>query len=461
MAIRIHTLVLLALVQVGCATTGVLPRAQFAGMTITTVQPEPGSDALSLDLGLDFRVHNPWGIKLTVPAHEFGLELGGVSLARSGTKGDTKVPPRKSEILHYQFRFNLKDPKLEKVRGTEARFAFTAKADVDLPRRVLEGLQENLPDLEGLGELGALAEGAIQVAGEGKGKAGRVRLQMDHEGAIKLPKLPVLEPAGDASPKVALVGDMQWKSLQDLLGPLTESVEPFRRLVEGALRQDLNTQVELPVGQLLEAMGVPRGQLGGALQALNTFLAVQGQGRIASTNVQIPLPVSLPSALQLVSSIDPEAGQKARRFVESWRTFLQDGIGELGNELRIPVKLPEGLRVESAFRVENPNQFPIHAPSFRLAVVARDGTPVAQIQAVPRARLDLPLGRVADRDVTVEGGGSREMVLAGDFNWAALGATLVQLAAGQADTSGLQLRGEMVLDLGYGPITLPVSVVMP
>jgi hypothetical protein len=464
--IRLLLLSLVAIASTGCASLGLeLPRAEFNGLTIQTIQPDPDKPDLRLQLGVDFQVKNPLGIKLNIPEHIFALTIDGAPAATTGTKKSFKVDQKGEKIVRYAFEL---DPKaLGSAIGREAEFAFTADADIDLPGYLLEGIGDVLGKEIGMAA-GSLAEGLGASAGGSGGSGGTQSYKMTfgHKGKLKVPKIPKIQPPSDDSrPTVALVGKSEFMNLDNVLGDLKAKGGPAVAVLEAILSQKPNEPIKLPMGTILEAVGVPKNLTNGAVSALNTFLSLQGGGSVSSKSSQVTLPVQLPSIGQLIASVDPSAANKFNQFTSAWADFDNGTMGGLGG-LKIPTALPAGMQVSAPFLINNPNEFAVNAPTFRMALVAPDGTPVLMVGTVPSAAAqsaDLSKRRVSNQ--AIGGKTALAMTLMTEINWEQLTGGLLQLATGGSGgslgTGGLSLQGEFTIDPGYGPITVPLNVALP
>ena len=466
---RLLLLSLLVLPLTGCASMANLPSAQFHGLRIEMVQQSPGSDQLSLKVGFDFKVDNPLGIKLTVPEHSFGLEIDGAPVASTGLRREFEVGAKAHRIVAYDFTLGLGPDGLGAALGKDAEFAFLAQADIDVPAKVIQILQDNLPDLSGTaGDLGIGAEGlseGLSGLSTSGGDATKAKLRFGKTGRMRLPKVPRVEPpAGGARPQVQLVGSSEVMSLGALLGDLEEAGEPIVQLLDILQGAATDQVIRLPVGALLEEIGVPRELTGAALATLNVFMTAQGQGSLPSKNQTIAIPIDL-SLGELLSTVDPQASSKIAAFGSSWEDFTSGTLG-LDSGLAIPTALPSGMRVAAPFQIANQNEFPIQTPSFRLAIVDAAGNPVAVVGALPSAQAGQAsndLSVPAFRTVEVAGQASQAMELVTEIHWDALTGGLLEAAlSGGGGTppqlDGMRLVGEVTVDPGYGPITVPLSV---
>ena len=451
--------VLLALSS-GCMAAK-LPTASFAGMTVQTVQKEPGSEKVELDVGFLFKVKNPLGINLSIPKHDFGLEIDGAPVASTGTKNGFDVSPGTAKKISYDFRLDLSEDGLGRAFGKDATIAFTADADVNVPQEIVDILGQ-LPGGQALSDEAKKAGGDLLATGfealeGGSGGMGKARLTFAHEGNLRLPKFPKIRGKDGAKPEVALVGTSQTMSLDNLIGELTADVEPLALILQQAQNAAMNQEVDIPVGELLEKIGVPANLTGAALTAINGVLQLNGKQTIGSKNNTVSVPVPLGNLGKVLSAIDPKASQKINTFTTGWADFKNTPT--LGS-LVIPTALPGGIRVATPFQIDNPNEFSILAPSFHLGIVAADGSPVAVVGVASPSTVAGTLGQTKQQLVNVNAGSSSELNLISEFNWDALGSNLLMAAAtGSApDLTGLQLVGEISIDPGYGPITVPIRI---
>ena len=445
----------------GCMT-GKLPSAAFSGMTVQTVQSKPGAQDMKLKVGFDFKVKNPLGIKLVVPDHTFGLEIDGKPVAETGTRRGFDVAKGSAKKVRYDFTLDLSEKGLGRAFGKDATFAFTADANIDVPQKIFEILE----DIPGSSVVPDAAKGAGQdlvttglealKSADSNGIA-KAKLTFAHEGSLKLAKFPKLKAAGDGKPNVALVGTSETMNLDNVIGELTKDVEPLALFLEQFENAAMNQQVDIPVGELLERIGVPANLTSAALTAINGVLQLNGKQAIGSKNNTVSVPVQLPKLSALLGTLDPKAGQKIDAFTGGWTDFKSNPA--LGS-LVIPTALPQGIRVATPFAIENPNEFLIHAPTFKLGLVAADGTPVALVAVGAPTDNSAALGSTRSTLVKVNAQGDAALELISEFNWDKLGADLLGAAAsGSApDLSGLRLMGEVSIDPGYGPITVPLNI---
>ena len=450
-----------SVLSTGCMT-GKIPSAAFSGMTVRTVQKAPGSKEVELDVGFDFKVRNPTGIKLKVPGHDFGLKIDGASVANTGTKSGFDVPAGTAKKIRYDFRLDLSENGLGRAFGKDATIEFTADANVDVPKEIIDIISQ-IPGGEAIsdeakkagGDLLATGFEALEgTTGEGLGKA---KLTFAHEGNLRLPKFPKVRAKSGGKPEVALVGKSTTASLDNVIGELTKDVEPLAQFFEQFENAVVNQEIDIPVGELLERIGVPSNLTSAALTAINGVLSLNGKQTIGSKNNAVSVPVNLPKLTTLLGALDPKAAQKINTFQSGWTDFKNNPT--LG-DLVIPTALPQGIRVATPFEIENPNEFSMIAPSFKLGIVAADGSPIALVGVGSPAMVGASLGSTKTQHMALSAGGASELQLVSEFNWDKLGTNLLTAAATGAapDMSGLSLMGEISIDPGYGPITVPINI---
>ncbi len=445
----------------GCMT-GKIPSAQFSGMTVKTVQKAPGSPQVELDVGFNFKVKNPTGIKLNVPGHQFGLEVDGSSVAKTGTKKGFSVAAGTAKTVTYDFRLDMSKDGIGKAFGTDASIAFTADANVDVPREVIDILSQ-IPGSEVVPESLKTAGGDLigtglqALEGTTTSGLGKAKLSFSHEGQLRLPKFPKVSVKPGAKPEVALVGTSETMNLDNVVGQLTSKVEPLAIFLEQFENATVNQKIEIPVGELLERIGVPSNLTSAVLTAINGVLQLNGKAAIGNKNNAVEVPVDLPKLTTLLASLDPKAAKKVNDFQAGWADFKANP--SIGN-LVIPTALPQGVRIATPFQIDNPNEFSIMAPSFKVGIVAADGSPIAVVGIASPSVMGAKLGATKEQRVGIAAQGSSELQLVSEFNWDKLGADLLGGAAtGEApDLSGLRLMGEISVDPGYGPITVPINI---
>jgi LEA14-like dessication related protein len=457
-------LALIVLLSPSCATTA-LPRAEFYGMAIQTVQPDPKKDDIELTIGLDFQVKNPLDVKLIVPKHEFSLAIGGARLGATGTKQEVEVAKKGKKLVRYDFTFQLNDRTIGKSLGKDATFSFGATADVDLPQHILRTLElDKTAAGEALGELGEALEEAVGAA-VGKGQKGKkskggkkakskknkgFQLQFAHEGRVRLPKMPVVRAPADATPEVRLVtGTTQVPGLRNIEQWMKPVAALFQALAGGKSKQELR----LPVAELLSFLGVPKAKASTAVAAINTALSLTGGSRVASADGTVPVRFDLDLG-EALRAVDPKAKKTMEDFLSGWTRNQAAFTAISGSGLAIP----EGMALAVPFRLQNPNEFPITAPAFRFGLTDDSGKNVAIIQVLPERG---EVGKAGSKGALLTLGAEKtaEMQLVSEVNWALLGLGLQSLQGG--DASKLKLAGELVVDLGLGPLTIPFSFALP
>jgi|GEM_PF-2822731 len=447
----------------GCMT-GKIPSAAFSGMTVKTVQNDPGSEKVELDVGLNFKVKNPLGIKLKVPGHTFGMKIDGSNVSESGNKSGFDVAPGTAKTVTYGFRIDLSEDGIGKAFGKDATIEFVADANVDVPKEIIDilgsipGADQVVSDKAKEAGENLLSSGFEAIKGSaGEGSLGKAKLTFAHEGNIRLPKFPKISATAGGKPEVALIGESETANLDNVIGQLTSKVEPLAAFLDQFENAAMNQKVDIPVGELLERIGIPANLTGAALTAINGVLQLNGKSTIGSKNNSVEVPIDLPKLTSLLGTLDPKASQKINDFQSGWTEFKNNP--SLGN-LVIPTALPAGIRVATPFQIDNPNEFSIMAPSFKLGIVAADGSPIAVIGIASPTVMGGQLGATQAQLINVAGGGSSTMQLVSEFNWDKMGTNLLTAAATGAtpDLSGMRLMGEISIDPGYGPITVPISI---
>ncbi len=435
-------------------------------MAIQTVQPDPKKDDIELTIGLDFQVKNPLDVKLIVPRHEFSLAVDGARLGGSGTKQEYEVGKKGKKVVRYDFTFELNDKTIGKSLGTDATFSFGAKADVNLPSHILRtlGLDKGAAG-EALSEIGDALQGALEDAVNGKNgkkkgkkpksqakgkKSKGFQLAFQHEGRLRLPKMPLVKPPDGQRPEVSLVtGTTQVPGLKNI----DQWMKPVAALFSVLAGGKTDQEIRLPVADLLGFLGVPKNKAGMAVTAINTALSLTGGSKVAGSDSTVPIRFKLDLG-QALQGVDPEAMNRRGAFLEAWGLNQAAFAAISGSGFAIP----EGMQLSVPFRMQNPNKFAITAPAFRFWLVHQDVKNVPVIQVLPES------GKV----VTAGGDGAlmtlgaektADMQLVSEVNWALLGLGLQGLQGGEAGK--LKLAGELVVDLGLGPLTIPFSFALP
>ncbi len=438
----------------GCSTLPQLPDADFAGITIRTVQDEQDTEKVRLALGLDFKVKNPMDIPLIVPAHSFDLLIDGAPASKTGVHEELVVAANDAAMSRYEFLLDLSDDGLGRAFGTAANFTFAASANVNIPDRILDVFGKQV-----LAQAAAAGTGGTTSPG-GAPSSMETTLTFEHEGTIKLPRLPQIQSVANDAAAVSLVGETKLVAVEGMIGELDAVVRPIADFLSRYQAAVASQKVQVPVAEVLGWLGVPANLAGVAVTAVNASMQLQGRrSRMASAGSTIEIPVQLPPLSAVADQLEPGLGQKVDAFAADWSTARTNNLAQLSG-VKIPTTLPGGVKIAMPFAISNPNTFAIHTPAFRLALVDGAGNPVARVQVEPRGASEAVANAPLLQTVEIAGSGSAPVSLTSELYWDKLGTDLLSMAGDGAgpDLSALTMVGQVSIDLGYGPITVPIKV---
>lgn len=233
----------------------------FQGMQIKSVQLDPSTTSLKLDLVLLFQVRSVEDIPLLIPSHRYAITLGGVKVDGTSPIESFVVKKGETRPLPYPFSIDLSGAELDALRGKEVPFQFK----VDLPVSVA-GVGQAVETASD-GAASGLGHAAAQAASVLPAELRQGTLTLSHEGSIRLPKFPEVRPPGTTSLRLELIPASsstpasaaqtlaRLRSTRDQVQTLTDT---FERTV-GAM----NTAVQAPP----TSVWPPKVRLGDALRA--------------------------------------------------------------------------------------------------------------------------------------------------------------------------------------------------
>jgi hypothetical protein len=486
---------LLAALLAGCASGGAgAPWGQLRDVRIERADSRP-RDGLKLALHAEYRLDNPLSRPIDIPAHRAWLEATPTDAtgAVSGPAvriAEVRVPPRELPaegrlVVPYDFLLDLDAPALAPVLGTDARYAFRAEADVDLPAELLASVREKvgaaLPEgARAAGEDPAVAQ-LVESASRAAVAAIRAQLpaafsdgkmRLAHEGTIRIPKLPEIRFGGSA-PALALIGPQRPVDLSGPVEAVQAASSGFVQMLDGALERSVEVVPSMTLGDLLEErLGLPRAAADLVLDVANAARGQTPRGmsfaertalsglltafgvRPSSADAEQRLTrataigVRALSLLEVLGRFDPEAAEKFRQLKAGLRGLAEDE--RLRGEVFVPTAMPEGVVVRLPFVLRNANQFPIALPTLRaelLGGAAGFATVTAlPVEGRPEAEELAPLAEVPMR-------------FEAEIRWSNIGQTLIGLAGGDAlDPEALRIEGQLGVDLGYGLMEVPIPL---
>ena len=226
--------------------------------------------------------------------------------------------------------------------------------------------------------------------------------------------------------------------------------------------------IRLPLFPEVQVAGIPRMRLLGQIRTVDVsafrdpMLAV---GDVVVDHlgwlVDLAVATGTLAAGDRAALTDPA---KRQAFTTGWRRFKNDVPDRV---LDLEASVLTGFRFEVPIRVINPNRFRIHAPGAFLAAGpgTTPPTPGASLAYVAvqydGATPDDGLPTIAPATPTTPG--SRGATLVSEFRWTSLvpaGADPLRIlgALTTAATRPYTIQASITADLGYGPVSVPVTL---
>ncbi len=228
------------------------------------------------------------------------------------------------------------------------------------------------------------------------------QVRLEHEDSIRLPKFPEVRLASNAAPRIRLLGDVAKLDVKAFRDPMVQ------------------------VGDLLA------NNLDGII---DLYLLVNN----------------------LLGGRNPSTAERAS-FKEGWNKFKND----VPNQILVRSNI-SGLRFELPMSIKNPNQFSIHAPTAVFSLNPSNAP--GQSSAISFVAL-----QYTAPDPVIAAGQSMAATLVTEFHWDKLlldanNNTIIDpltafntLLRNDTKQINLKLRSDTSVDLGYGPVHVPVTL---
>ena len=230
----------------------------------------------------------------------------------------------------------------------------------------------------------------------------------------------------------------EFVSSVDIDLPLTLGTRTFRLSHGGELRIPLLPSVQQaaqsPSLRLLGSFGT--WNVAAIRNLMAPFVNLLIDGKVLGVAV-------MDSIMGTLSLANSNADDFWDEFTSAWSNFL-DGPGNVV----LPTGLPDGIRVTIPFDLYNPNYFPIEAPRLNADMrVSGRTTRLSYLDAGPVGNT-----LIGPRQ-------TRRMRVLAELRWSEIDGGMYALHAGQS--VDVSLDGEVTTDVGYGPMRIPVSLLLP
>lgn len=497
-----HLLALCLPTLTACAGVGGASTAPWGQLNDIRIEraDSKASEGLKLNFHAEYKLDNPLDRKLSIPTHRAWLEATPTN-ASGEVSGPAvriaviEVPPQTvaaaSQLkVPYDFLLDLGSEVLAPLLGTDAKYAFRAEADVDLPGELFASLKDSvaaaLPaNLQAAGEDAAVA---ALVAQASKAAMNQVidrlpaafrdgKMKLAHEGSIRLPKFPIID-FGGSEPALELIGPKQTVDLGATLGDVQKTTGEFVSIMDTALETKLEIVPSLTLGGILEGkLGVPtqltdvllkvanvgRGVSSGSMgfaerTAMSTLLNAAGVRVPSSSNQQAltratNIGIQALSLLEVLGKFNPEAAGAYRKTKDVLQALATNE--QLKGKIFVPTAAPEGIVVRLPFILRNGNQFPISLPTLTAKILGGIGS-FANVSALPVT----PIAANADGEAPeIPPAGEVPMRFEAEIRWSQLGDSLVALASTpDLKTESMSIEGTLGVDVGYGLMEVPIPL---
>lgn len=401
-----------------------IPTAGFRGATVKGIQSQ-ASGGIVVSLGLRFRFTNPYTLPLRIPEHRFGLKINNKPTAgRLSTQPSFAVSPKSDTLVVYDFILDLNSRRLRQmnVLGRDNRYEFEADVTLDLSDYGI-----SLP-----------------------GGMGRKTFHLSFADSIRLPLLPVVEPATEAA-QLRFLGEMETFDL----GVFQQAFTPFiDQLLNAKFEQDMLA----PFIAQLQALDCPSGinqsrpcleMFSSAVVAfINTAFAADPPLRsqlLSDWNALQQELLNAPEAEEpiidaVIQTFMPGSASSLANLKAQWTTFKESPA-----QIRYPGPGVTGLLVRVPFVLYNPNEFAIEAPAFFADAQMSSSYHPIRFEA----------GQAGSQQTAIPPKSRRNMQLLLELNWGE-GGGILSLFQGASLTPRLQ--GSTRVDVGYGPMQIRMDL---
>lgn len=412
-----------------CAVFEKLPNVQFRGPTLEGVQAAADLQQVKIDLGLRFLFTNPYKKPIIVPEHVFVLKLNGQALPGQLQRQQSfEVPAEGARLVNYTYSFDLSPAGVLNslnVLGKDNLLEFKAEVDIDLK------------------DLGLKIPTAL-----GKIPLRKHKLEFTYSDTIRLPLLPVIEPAGSPG-RIRFLGQMEHFDLEPVKNAMTPFVDLLldarfnSNLTDPFVNLLLLTNVDVPDPTPTQPLRTKKINLGDHM--VQQFLAPVNpqfpllwqsfKEKMSPGNVNI-----MDHSIQLfLEPLNTQAPAYWNGFKEQWAQFKAQPL-----TFQFPGPRVTGLEVEIPFRIYNPNAFSIHSPAIFGAADEGARRPFS-FRAAP-----------LQGSQVVPANARRDMRVLFTLDWGQLGQGLTGLMQGH--TFQPRLSGRTSIDLGYGLMNLEIDL---
>lgn len=426
-----------------------LPTMRFKKATVNAIQPQPGGLVIQLDLWFEFT--NPFKKPLLIPEHEFSFAVNKKTLQRSKLPA-FQVPAKSAIRKPYSFKIDLTAGNAQRFAsyiGKDNEYEFKAKFRLNL-----KNLLDELP------KYNIVLPGSEHVSGTTREKLkdylnkklGEREFELAHSDTLRIPALPTVRPAAGQAIQARFLGQMEsldLRPLKDAMIPMGELLvngnftnamaDPFVKKLE-------NAKVIIPAPTALEWFRKDTVNLAGyvldLLSAIGFDMSDEWDGlkekMLTPGNDQISLMDQL--VANYFSKLNPQAATMWTGFKSQWQNF----VNTPGFEIRYPGPGVTGLQVEIPFELKNNNQFSITAPGMSSAAMLNNGTPVAFSIAPANSQNSIGGNQVSTMKILMT------------LNWEAANEGMLSLLNGQSFQPNL--KGEVQVDMGYGPMKVEIDI---
>lgn len=304
---------LLGLTLPGCSTirglNDIVPTAEFHKFKIKGFEPhvrmDPFKISATLNLGLCFRIKNPYNRELRLPAPDLEFKIRNktvMALNRPEDLATLKIRPKKFLDVYYDYRIEL-DPETQfgSLLGKDNPYRFRCTMVFNLKEYIRDSTVSQIADIA-LPRLSGLANRDLS----------RFKLELVYDDTLRLPLPPVISPDMTQSPRVSFAGEMESFSIK----PATDLLQPFVQTFRDGT-------VSIPfVGDV----------------------------------------VVINHVIEVLNLLGLDVSNKWENLLEAWSQLRQQPI------IQYPGPNTTGVQIQIPVIIHNPNEFEIECPQYNVGV---------------------------------------------------------------------------------------------
>lgn len=418
----------------------VVPTASFQGVTIRQFPPEMSLEQTNLKLGLTFVYRNPYKKSLPIPDHSFTFTLNGKKLPGMplDMQGFT-IPAEDSIHRVYPVTFDLNplgNLKQFNVLGKDNYLEFSSSFTVNLVEytsQLANSFEIPVPE----GKPGS--EIAKKYLEE---KLGSRTLKLSHGQTLRLPALPQISPANQPV-SVRFLGQLESIDLSPVKNGMTPMVD---LLVQGYENNVVSDPFLDLMDSKINVLGIGEIKVVDYLMGtvLFPFFGEEAGDKWQGLKEKVRPEAGTPLLNHfLLTFVDPNSPVQ-----DNWEQFTDqwDAFKEMPAKIEYPGPGVTGLELIIPFNFKNTNEFPIEAPMFFADASLNNYHPIL-----------FDLG-ISNGDRKIPANATRQMRVKVTLNWNGSEMSGGIMSVLQGAQLSPNLKGETLIDMGYGPMQVNMDL---